>query len=148
MHQLTRPFLVAAGFAVAFSGSAFGCSCIARTTLREHFVDAKHVVVGRVVATTEVNSRLSAPGWGGVAASFQLIEVVKGPDQRPSQVVTGHGSGDCGVPISVGISYIFFISAEGEVDICSGTRPYVKGNVQLEQYLREVKKISSSGRAP
>lgn len=148
MHQFARTLLVAVALAGAFAGSAFGCSCITRTTLREHVVHAKHVVVGRVVATTEVNSRLSAPGWGGVAASFQLIEVVKGGDRRPSQVVTGHGSGDCGVPMSVGTSYVFFISAEGEVDICSGTRPYVRGNDQLEAYLREVKKVASSRRAP
>jgi hypothetical protein len=148
MYQFARTFFFAVALTCAFASTAFGCSCIARTTLREHFLHAEHVVVGNVIATTEVNSRLSTPGWGGVAASFQLIEAVKGHDRRPTQVVTGHGSGDCGVPMSVGTSYVFFISTEGEVDICSGTRPYVKGNDQLEEYLREVRKIASSRRTP
>ena len=93
---------------------------------------------------SEVKSRLSAPGWGGFVAKFELTEIVKSNDHRPSQVVTGYGSGDCGVPMFVDTSYVFFIDANGEVDICSGTGPYLKGNVKLEKYLNAVKRIAST----
>lgn len=148
MYLIARKFLVATALLLTLAETASACSCITRTTLRQHYAAAEHVLVGRVLATNEVKSRLNAPGWGGVVAKIELIEVIKSHPRRPTQVVTGQGSGDCGVPMIVGTSYVFFIDPNGEVDICSGTRPYVKGNENLEGYLRDVKRVAMPKRAP
>jgi hypothetical protein len=134
--------------AVTLAGHAHACSCIKRLTTKDHYSAATYVFVGRVVAIREIKSRADIPDWGGVAAEFQLIEVLKGPHPFLSGVETGYGHGDCGVPMFVGVSYVFFARAKGEIDICSGTRAYIKGYEGDEEYLREIKSLPPVSKAP
>lgn len=97
--------------------------------------------VGRVISKEDVASRDDPKGWPGVAAKFQLLEVVKGKAPPPPRLITGVGSGDCGVPIYPAVSYVFFVGPGGEIDICSGTHLYIRGNEEMEQYLNDVKSL-------
>lgn len=129
-------------FAVCAVADASACSCITRTTLDEQFSHARYVFVGRVLSREEIASRDEPKGRPGVVAKFQLLEVLKAKHPPTPKVVTGVGSGDCGVPIFLGMSYVFFVGPQGEIDICSGTRPYVRGNEDLERYLAEVRSLA------
>ncbi len=128
-------------FALVLCGNASACSCITRTTLGEHFDHADFVFVGRVLSKEDVASRDEPKGWPGVAAKVQLLEIVKAKSQPPPRLITGVGSGDCGVPIYPAVSYVFFAGPGGEIDICSGTRPYIRGDEEMERYLSEVKSL-------
>lgn len=119
-------------------GEASACSCM-NQTLREHFEHADFVFVGRVISKEDVASREEPRGWPGVAAKFQLLEVIKGKTPPPPRLITGVGRGDCGVPLFPALSYVFFAGPRGEIDICSGTRPYIRGDDEMERYLNETK---------
>ncbi|WP_127997198.1 hypothetical protein [Piscinibacter defluvii] len=135
-------------FAMGLLGDASACSCITRTTLKEQFEYADHVFVGRVLSKESVASREDPKGWPGVAAKVQLQEIVKAKYPPPTKLITGVGTGDCGVPIFPALSYVFFAGPGGEIDICSGTRPYISGNEEMERYLREVKSLAGQKSAP
>lgn len=93
-------------------------------------------------------SREEPKGWPGVAAKVQLLEILKAKSPPPTKLITGVGTGDCGVPIYPEVSYVFFAGPRGEIDSCSGTRPYVRGNEELEQYLNEVRSLAGRKSAP
>ena len=89
------------------------------------------------------------PQWGGVAADFQIVEPIKGnPLLLHQGVQSGYGSGDCGVPLLVGVTYVFFAGAQGEIDICSGTRSHVQGHEEHDSFLRGLKSLAPRTKAP
>lgn len=126
-------------FVLSLWGDASACSCITRTGLAEHYDRAEFVFVGRVISKEDVASREEPKGWPGVAATYQLLELVKAKSPPPPRLITGVGSGDCGVSIYPTVFYVFFAGPGGEIDICSGTRPYIRGDGEMERYLNEVK---------
>ena len=135
-------------FTLAFIDSAFACSCITRTTLAEHVSAANYIFIGRVVAVHEIKSLPDMPSWGGVRVKFELQETIKGTRPYPKSLTTGYGSGDCGVPMFVGTSYIFFASPNGAIDICSGTKSYIKEYEPSEAYLNEIKAYVVPSKVP
>lgn len=139
--------LLALVFALSLWGEVSACSCSAKVTLGERFNDAKYVFVGLVLSKEDVASRDEPKGWPGAAVKFQLLEIVKAKSPPPPRLITGVGSGDCGVPIYPAMSYVFFAGPSGEIDICSGTRPYIRGYEEMERYLSEVKLLGRQ-RAP
>lgn len=139
-----------ASLALAFApiGNVFACSCITRITTAEHYAAAKHIFIGRVISLHEIKSRPSMPGGGGLRVGVQMEEMLKGIRPFSLALSTGHGAGDCGVPMFVGSSYIFFVDANDEIDICSGTKPYLKGHAPSEEYLSEIKTYGQPPKAP
>lgn len=133
--------LIALIFAIILLSDATACSCLTRTTLREQVEFADHIFVGRVLSKENVALHKEPKGWPGIAARFQLLEVLKANSPLPTKIITGIGSGDCGVPIFLGLSYVFFAGPKGEIDICNGTRPYIQDNKDMEQYLMEVRSL-------
>jgi hypothetical protein len=103
--------LASLALAFALIGNVFACSCITRITTAEHYAAAKHIFIGRVISLHEIKSRPSMPGWGGVRVGVQMEKMLKGIRPFSLALSTGHGAGDCGVPMFVGSSYIFFVDA-------------------------------------
>jgi hypothetical protein len=141
MHTIFR-LAIALAFTMSMSGYAVACSCIKNVSLSQQFSEATYVFVGRIVSTQETKSHADDPRRSGVAAKFQLIETIKGNPSLLPNVHSGYGGGDCGIPMLVGASYVFFADAHGEIDICSGTSSYIRGNAPYEKYLRAVKALA------
>lgn len=143
---MIRSFALVVAMSLVVDASA--CSCITRTTLTEQFEDANFVFVGRVISVEDVASRKEPKAWPGVAVNFQLLDILKAKSPPPTKLIAGIGTGDCGVPIFPQLTYVFFAGPKGEIDICSGTRPYVRGNEELEHYLSEVKSLAGQKSSP
>ena len=139
---------LALALALGGHSEVFGCSCIARTTTQEHVEAAAHIFVGRLLKTESIEAREEPKGWPGVAGIVELRELIKSTTPPPPRVITGVGSGDCGVPMYPALAYVFFAGPKGEIDICSGTRPYVKGNEEHERYLNDVRALATFKSAP
>lgn len=126
----------------ALTGQAHACSC-GKRTLEQQFSEAGNVFVGRVASTSEISSRASDPDRGGVAATFTLVKDLKGNTTPSLKVQSGYGSGDCGIPLLVGTSYLFFVSKDAEINICSGTQVFVPGYEPHDRLLKRLERLTS-----
>ena len=136
--------LLALVFAISFMGNASACSCLGSSHLQAKFNSAEYVFVAQVLSKADVASREEPLGSPGVLVRLRLGEVFKATLPAPAHVTTGMGSGDCGVPIFLGLSYVFFVDKLGQIDICSGTRLYVRGITYAERYLVDVRFLAHS----
>jgi hypothetical protein len=60
------------------------------------------------------------PSPGPLRIRFHVEEVVKGDPRNIAFLQTGYGTGDCGVDVRAGHSYVFFPDRWGYLSICSG----------------------------
>jgi hypothetical protein len=120
-------FLVAAGLlSLMLVGHAVACQCLG-LSIEEQIDRAAHVFRGRITSADWVRS--GPEGTGRVNAKFEVIAVLKGDPTRLEGLSTATGPGDCGVPIIVGMEYVFFLGANGETSSCNGTMPRTRVNV-------------------
>jgi hypothetical protein len=132
--------------ALVVTASAQACTCVKKSASPEdYFSRATFVFVGRVVSAEEISSRKSEPRLSGVKANFRLIQEIKGKVSPLFAVETGYGAGDCGYPVAIGQTYIFFTGPQGEISICGGTQRYLEGYEPDEAVLREIKKLGKRG---
>lgn len=128
--------------------TAYACSCITGRALQTQLSNASYVFIARVISTHEIKSRSDIPQWGGVSANFTLVKEIKGKSKSLGVVETGYGDGDCGVPLSVGRTYIFFAGPKGEIDICSGTQGYISGYEPHENSLLKIMSLTNHAAKP
>ena len=121
---------------LAASPYATACSC--KGTLKQAVADASQIFVGQIIATQLLSLSPGAPAIG-VQADIDIAQNIKGSDKNNLTVSTGAGGGDCGVPLHIGNSYVFFVSADRRTSICAGTRRYVSGNKESDEFLNQVK---------
>ncbi|BAN35231.1 hypothetical protein SCD_n01405 [Sulfuricella denitrificans skB26] len=127
--------------------SASACSCI-QLTLKEKYQMAEHVFVGRITKTGEIKSRSVNPNWSGVSGEFKTLQTLKGNPTLLQHIETGHGRGGCGVTLTVGQTYLFFIDKSGSVDICTGSRTFTPGTQEDEKTLKELKAFTTQHSQP
>ena len=100
--------------------TALACQCM--DLLIEEKIDrATHIFRARVTSAELVEK--GPEGSGLVRAKFDVIALLKGDPSKLEAVQTPIGGGTCEVPIIVGLEYVFFVSANGETNSCSGTMP-------------------------
>ena len=137
-RTLSHLLLLLAGLGTSV---ALACSCVPRT-VEENFNNAATIFVGRILSAQEIRgdeSELSA-----VAGTFRIIETIKGNPERLAVVETGFGGGDCGVPLLVGQSYVFFADPNGRINICNGTEGYTKGYEPDDALLQNLRELAKS----
>ncbi|MBU1691835.1 MAG: hypothetical protein KJ958_12845 [Gammaproteobacteria bacterium] len=109
---------------------------------------AEHVFVGRITKTGEIKSRSVNPNWSGVIGEFKTLQTLKGNPALLQHIETGHGRGGCGVTLTVGQAYLFFIDKSGSVDICTGSRTFTPGTQEDEKTLKELKTFTNQHSQP
>ena len=127
--------------------NTYACSCM-QLTLMEQYQMAEHVFVGRITRTREIKSRSVNPNWNGVIGEFQALQALKGNPAVLQNIETGHGRGGCGVTLTVGQTYLFFIDKSGSVDICTGSRKFTSGTPEDEKTLKELKAFATQHAKP
>lgn len=96
------------------------CQCIG--LLIEEKVDRATYIVRAQVTNAELIEK-GPEGHGRVKATFDVIALLKGDPTELDGVTTPIGGGSCEIPMIVGLEYVFFVSADGETNSCSGTMP-------------------------
>jgi hypothetical protein len=114
--------------------------------VEENFSRATYVFVGRVISAQEIRRNL--PLRSGVIGTFELIESIKGNPETLAVVESGYGGGDCGVPLLVGSTYIFFADPSGNIAIYSGTRGYTQGYGPDDTFLHKLQDLAHPAKRP
>ncbi len=128
MSFLTRLSYLIAAFAFC-TVDAQACTC--RLDSLEEVIAATDdiaLVTVREVGFVDVNAASSDAPPLPQRARFEVNRNVKGDMARHSELRSGYGFGDCGVPLIAGASYVVFARGEGPVPLrlCSGFfGPYV-----------------------
>jgi hypothetical protein len=107
-------------FTALHHGSVLACTC-PKQTVQEKFAASKHVFLARVTRIEEIKTPLNVLWPTGTRGFFEVTESFKGDSTTISSVQTGHGGGDCGVPLAIGGMYLFFANDQGTIDLCSGS---------------------------
>ena len=128
--------------------SVFACSCNKAISTSERVADATFIVVAQVIATDETSDMKEPQGWPGYVARYRLLEVIKASTPPPSQIYSGRGSGDCGIPLFPALSYIFIAGPEGTVTMCSGTSILIYGTKFAGAYLSHVRSLTDQTAPP
>jgi hypothetical protein len=112
-----RSYFVALVAAVTctFPGGVIACSCVAFADV-EQFQQAHAVFVAKVVSTQRVDTSEGVERRAQVAPTHRL----KG-DPWSIPYVTTTTSG-CGLPLTVGSTYLIFADSAGKTSMCSGSR--------------------------
>ena len=134
-------------FLLGIASQVQACSCVRKNGTPEYYYSrATQVFVARVVATREIAQRGDQSKRAGVAATFTLGEVLKGNPRHLRTIESGYGNGDCGVPLLVGSTYVFFTGPDREVNICNGTHAHVAGYAPHDELLQKLRALNTSAR--
>jgi hypothetical protein len=121
--------VVMVAFGVLLSASAaYACSTASgkSPTLEEQFAAASSVFTAHVVRVEETTEKRRDPKEAVLAATFRIIEVLKGKPPSDNKVKSYvYGPGNCTVPVLAGTDYIFFLEENSAfVDWPGGTQAF------------------------
>jgi hypothetical protein len=128
MPVITRFSLVALS-AIGLLSDAWGCSCDP-VQMRDHMRTAEWVFVGTVTEAQQ-----SSTTDFQVNFSVEPTELFRG--NPPRLQLTSGQPGCFGIPINVGLSYLFFLDADTkDVTTCTGSAPLSERNLFALNVLR------------
>ena len=124
------------GLLMGLNLHAVGCSCVGIPSVAVAFKEADFVVVGTVKARTRISASNVLGGakrFPNLSASDTLFfgyryaytveieEVYKGDKRKQVvEILTGAGSGDCGVPFLVGSRYVIYAYSRYSLEVQGG----------------------------
>lgn len=94
-------FVLVATFDAAAAEYAHACSCMGSRDETVLMAEAEYVVRGKVTAMRAgADVTLKMQGWNGriVAGTLKVDQQLKGDLAGEIEILTGFGTGDCGVP--------------------------------------------------
>ncbi|MGG0644817.1 hypothetical protein ABE021_12855 [Sporosarcina gallistercoris] len=105
---------------LSFENEVIACSCMELPSVTLAKDEADAVFLGKVTTIEDVGIQREV--------TIEVHEAWKGIDTETIRIYTGYNSGDCGLPIAIGESYLFYATdrSEGEnrfltSTICSRT---------------------------
>lgn len=118
-----------------FPAYSYACSCLYQT-LEKHVADAKNIYVG-VLTSSRIIEPESDKEWPYIEGTIEVETIIKGAPQKIEKIRTGFGSGDCGIPMTIGRAYVIFFEKEQyHIGSCSAS-----GQIQRYQEKEFVQKL-------
>lgn len=103
-----------------YGGFALACSC-SSPDLVTRVEGAKSIVIGKVVSVSSLDYlQEEHSAFDSLKGRIVVQEVLKGKAPSEIELVTGMGSGDCGLGFQVLDTYIFFLNSGVSVNGCQG----------------------------
>lgn len=114
------------------------CSCM-NQRLEQSVANASMIYIGKLHSAT-LTAYNKEDGWPGIKGLFEVTTPLKGNPASIEQIYTGLGSGDCGIPMTVGRTYAIFIdNTDSVVSICGASAEI--SNFKQQDYIRRVKEL-------
>ena len=80
--------------------------------------------------------------WPYVEGSISVEKVIKGSPQKIENIRTGFGGGDCGIPMTIGRTYVIFLEKEQyHIDSCGASGQIQR--YQEKEYVEKLKELAS-----
>ncbi len=121
---------------ILFVDSAAACSCIG-LSLVEKFESANRVFTGELIQTGTIpetgkfEETYDIEDLEMKSGVFQVIKTYKGSHSRIVEVKTAPWTASCGVPLYMGRTYIIFQDVSGIIELCGGSMPIEKEDIQI-----------------
>lgn len=123
---------------------AHACSCMELPPVSEAKEQADAVFSGEVTSIQDKGVRREV--------TIDIQEAWKGVERNPIKIFTGFNSGDCGLPIEIGESYLFYATDFGEGEdnvfltstICSRTTKMAAAMQDIKELGAGKKKLIQS----
>jgi len=149
--------IICAFLILNIANSAFACSCIGVDSVKIAFKKSDVVIVGEAINIEDIVVPFTLPGKKTVInryykkVTFKVSTIYKGKVKTDNfEIITKIGSGDCGFPFKIGVSYVIYgtykkkyFESEEEVprylytDICTRTTSnYVQESSEIKRVIR------------
>ena len=129
MRWIAACALLAVGLLQSREASA--CSC-QRTSTETAIKESAAVFSGRVI---EVERNDETP-FGGLKATFEVVEIWKGIEEPLVSAVTASNSAACGYPFAKGEEYLVYAYRDRDgtlrASLCSHTKPLAEAKADLD----------------
>ena len=121
-----RFFVLVLLFCTLLSSRTMACVCM-KQELEQYYANADFIFVARILSTQKIIHNQVKDEYapqGEIIGKYYLVRVFKGNVTSLSNVRSSI-TDDCGINLSVGVTYIFFANSKGRIDACGGTQKYI-----------------------